>query len=83
MVTAEDRDHAEIGEPLVGVLLVRAWLDPGEDAVRARLLTTEDDSPVPRTWATAAGTEAICREFARWLEHLQARRDGDEPHGSG
>lgn len=65
-------DDAPLG-PRVGVLLVRAWIEPGTPTVRARLLTTEDDSPVPTTWATAAGNEAICEEFLRWLEHLQER----------
>lgn len=72
MVTAED-DSATDVHPEVGVLLVRAWVEPGTATVRARLLTTEDDGPVPTTWATAAGADAICEEFRRWVRHLQDR----------
>lgn len=59
------------------MLLVRAWIEPGESSVvRARLFTTEDDSPVPTTWATAAGDDAICAELLRWLHHLRRHRAG-------
>lgn len=86
MVTAEDDSDTTQRGPRVGVLLVRAWVEPDQaPTVRARLLTTEDGSPLPVTWATAAGNDAICEELLRWLSHLQecARDPGHGADTSG
>lgn len=65
-------DTAYYPEPRDGVLVVRAWVEPGEErAVRARMLTTLDDDTTLTTWATAAGDDAICEEFLRWLHRLE------------
>jgi hypothetical protein len=64
-VTPDDR------EPRTGVAVIRAWVEagdagPGDDALRARVVTVEHGDPASERTMTAAGVGdviALVREF--------------------
>jgi hypothetical protein len=48
-----------------GTLIIRAWKSSDTGQLRARLI--ENGGDAPRTWATAAGVDAICEAVHAWL----------------
>jgi hypothetical protein len=61
-------------EPLVGVIVVRVWLEQrASPALRARLTRTTDLAAGERTVSAAAGADDICDQVRAWLNDFQSR----------
>jgi hypothetical protein len=63
MVTARER---------TGVLVLRAWVEPGDPVrVRARITQSLEIETPGQVVVTTVGIDVICAVVQRWLETLQ------------
>ncbi len=63
----------------VGVLVIRIWLEPSDEArpgFRARLTRTDDVVTGEHTVLAAASAEEVVRLVADWLDEFLAAGDG-------
>jgi hypothetical protein len=59
--------------PLVGVIVVRVWLEQrATPALRARLTRTTDLAAGVQTVSAAAGADDICAQVRAWLDDFQS-----------
>jgi hypothetical protein len=61
-------------EPLVGVMVVRVWLEQrAAPALRARLTRTVDLAAGEQTVSAAASADDICAQVRAWLNEFHSR----------
>jgi hypothetical protein len=64
---------------VVGVCIVRVWVEPGASGLRARVSAVPDIAGAEETVATVTGRGAVLAAVDRFLDAVEVQRGRDGP----